>query len=94
MTPEEVLAAIDDIVNDRIIFVIAYAKEDNLGFGSPYLTRIFAITGGEDDMSEDYEAFIAKISSPIKRCFRPFTALKGKFIIFNYTGSYSRTVER
>ena len=94
MSAEETLAAIDDIVNDKIIFVIAYDKDDDLGFGSPILTRIFAITGGEDDMSDEYNNFLKQISKPIKKFFRPFTSLKGRFTIFNFSGSLMKTVER
>ena len=94
MTPEQALAAINDILSDRIIFVLAYKKEDDVGFGAPYFSRIFAITGEEDDMSEDYEKFIAQISTPIKKILRPITALKGRFVIFNFSGSVNKTVER
>lgn len=94
MSPEETLAAINDIVNDKIIFVIAYDKDNDLGFGSPSLTRIFAITGADDDMSEDYERFLVQIAKPIKKIFRPFTSIKGRFTIFNFTGSLIKTVER
>lgn len=95
MTPEQVIAAIDDILSDRIIFVLAYNKEDDLGFGTPYFSRIFAITGEDDDMSEEYDEFIAKISTPIKhKLLRPLTALKGRFVIFNFSGLINKTIER
>ena len=35
MTPDEVLSAINDITNDKIIFVLAYKDEDDIGFGAP-----------------------------------------------------------
>lgn len=94
MTPDETLAAIDDIINDKIIFVLAYKDEDDIGFGAPYFSRVFALTGGEDDMSADYEQFLVKISTPIKKFLRPITALKGRFLVFNYSGSVNKTVER
>lgn len=94
MTPEEVLAAIDDIMADKIIFVLAYKDEDDIGFGAPYFSRVFALTGGHDDMSAEYEQFLAKISTPIKKILRPVTALKGRFVIFNYSGSVNKTVVR
>lgn len=94
MTPDEVLAAIDDIINDKIIFVLAYKNEDDVGFGAPYFSRVFALTGGDDDMSAEYEHFLSKISTPIKKFLRPVTALKGRFRIFNYSGSVNKTVER
>lgn len=94
MTPDEALAAIGDILEDRILFVLAYRDEDDVGFGSPFFTRIFALTGGDDDMSREYDRFIEKISKPTSRFLRPFTALKGRFLIFNFSGSVNKTVIR
>ena len=95
MSPDQALAAIRDILDDKIIFVLAYKKDDDIGFGSPYFSRIFAITGEEDDMSEEYEKFIIQISTPIRhKIFRPLTALKGRFIVFNFSGSTNKTIER
>ena len=94
MSPDEVLSAVDDIINDKIIFVLAYKDEDDIGFGTPYFSRIFAMTDGGDDMSGDYEEFCKKISTPIKKFLRPVTALKGRFLIFNYSGSINKTIIR
>ena len=94
MTPDEVLSAINDIIDDKIIFVLAYKDDDDIGFGAPYFSRVFALTGGEDDMSADYKQFLAKISTPIKKLLRPITALKGRFLIFNYSGSINKTLQR
>ena len=94
MSPDQALAAINDILEDRIIFVLAYKKDGDIGFGAPYFSRIFAITDEEDDMSEEYDRFIAQISTPVKKLFRPITALKGRFIIFNFSGSINKTIER
>ena len=94
MTPEQTLAAIKDITNDKIIFVIAYRDDSKTGFGSPTFSRIFALTGGDDDMSREYDAFINKISSPLTKFSRFFTSLKGRFVIFNFTGSVDREIIR
>ena len=94
MTPDEALAAIGDILEDRILFVLAYRDEDDVGFGSPFFTRIFALTGGDDDMSREYDRFMEKISKPASRFLRPFTTLKGRFLIFNFSGSVNKTVIR
>ena len=94
MTPDEVLAAISDVMNDKIIFVLAYRIDEDTGFGAPFFSRIFALTGGDDDMSAEYDAFISKISTPLSRFARAFTALKGRFVIFNFTGSINREIIR
>ena len=94
MTPDQALAAIDDIINDRIIFVLAYKDKDDIGFGSPYFSRIFAITGRDDDMTDEYNEFIEKISRPLTPFARKFTPLKGRFVICNFSGAISQTITR
>ncbi len=94
MTPDQVIAAAEDIIADKIIFVLAYKDDDDIGFGAPYFSRIFALTGGADDMEADYEDFISKISKPINKFLRPMTALKGRFFIFNFSGSLKKTIIR
>lgn len=94
ITVEQASEAIEDIVSDRIIFVLGYHGEDDLGDGKPYLTEIFALTGSEDDMQEDFDRFIEKISTPIKGMARKLTRLKGRFIITDFSGGAGRTIER
>ena len=94
MTPDQVLSAIKDIREDRIIFVLAYREDSETGFSAPLFSRIFALTGKDDDMSAEYDAFIAKISTPLTKFSRLFTSLKGRFVIFNYSGSLDREIIR
>ena len=94
MKPEEAIAAIEDIIADKIIFVLAYKEDDDLGFGTPYFSRVFAHTGENDDMSEEYDDFLEEISRPIKKLLRPFVSLKGRFFIFNFSGTVKKTINR
>ncbi len=94
MTACEASAAIADIISDKIIFVLGYRDEDDLGFGKPFLTEIYALTGGDDDMSREYERFIEKISTPLTGFSRLFTSLKGRFLIMNFSGSLNKTITR
>ncbi len=94
MTADQALSAIDDIMLDKIIFVLGYNEEDDVGFGSPFFSHIFALTGGEDDMGADYGKFIKKISTPIKKNLRFLYFLKGRFFVFNYSGSVKNTIIR
>ena len=94
ITVEQAASAIDDIVNDRIIFVLGYADGIDVGSGSPFLNELFAITGGEDDMSADLEAFILKISTPITGWKRRFTSLKGRFMITSFSGAENKIIIR
>lgn len=91
---DQACSAIEDIISDKIIFVLGFADEDDLGSGSPFMTQIFAITGGEDDMSRDFEKFMAKISKPVIGFKRKLTRLKGRFIITDFSGKVSKTIFR
>ena len=94
MTPDQALLAIEDIIGDKIIFVLGYRENDDIGFGSPFFSRIFALTDGNDDMSRDYEDFIKAISTPINKKLRFLYSLKGRFLIFNFSGSINKTIIR
>ena len=94
MTTDQTLSAINDILSDKIIFALGYRDDDDIGFGSPFLTRVFALTGGDDDMQEDYEDFLCEISKPINKKLRFLYSLKGRFQIFNFSGSVNKTITR
>lgn len=93
ITVEQAAEAIDDIVLDRIVFVLGY-EDGNDGEGAPFMTEIYPLTGGVDDMSEDLERFITKISTPVTGFKRKLTKLKGRFVITNFSGSENRTITR
>lgn len=94
MTCDQTLSAIDDIMADKIVFVLAYRDDGDIGFGAPYFSRVFALTGSNDDMSDDYNSFIEKISKPINKHLRFLTTLKGRFFIFNFSGSLRKNITR
>jgi hypothetical protein len=94
MSPDQTLGAIEDIIADKIVFILGYRDDDDLGFGSPFLSRVFALTGGDDDMGEEYDDFIKTISTPINKRLRFFYSMKGRFLIFNYSGSLNKTIIR
>ena len=91
---EQAKEAIDDIINDRIIFALGYGDDDDIGFGAPFMTEIFAITGDVDDMSEELEGFIKKISTPLSRFKRRFARLKGRFVITDFSGGRNQIILR
>ena len=94
MTPDQTLLAIEDIIADKIIFVIGYRDDNDIGFGAPFFSKIFAITDSDDDMSRDYEKFIKTLSTPINKNLRFLYSLKGRFLIFNFSGSINKTIIR
>ena len=93
ITVEQAVEAIDDIISDRIVFVSGY-KDGEDGEGAPFMTELFPITGDVDDKSEELEELIAKISTPVKGLKRKFTRLKGRFVIFNFSGSENKVIIR
>ncbi|MBQ3012123.1 MAG: hypothetical protein IJD74_01125 [Clostridia bacterium] len=94
ITPEQAVSAINDIISDKIVFVLGFADEDDIGFGAPFFTQIFPITGEEDDMSEELEAFVKKIEAPLSKWKRKLTRFKGRFVITNFSGSENRVIFR
>ena len=92
---EQAASAIDDIISDKIVFVAGYGEEtEETVSPAPFMTEIFALTGDVDDESEELEKFIAKISTPVTGFKRKLTRLKGRFIITNFSGSDTKTIER
>lgn len=94
MNPNQTLCAIEDIIADKIVFVLGYREDDNTGCAPPFFSRVFALTGADDDMSEEYDAFVKTISAPINKKLRFLYSLKGRFLIFNYSGSLNKTIIR
>jgi len=94
ITVDQAISAIGDIISDKIIFVLGFADGDDIGFGAPFFTQIFPITGEEDDMSEELEAFVKKIEAPLSKWKRKLTRFKGRFVITNFSGSENRVIFR
>lgn len=88
------ISAIEDVISDKIIFIMGYKGKDTYGVETPFMTQIFALTGREDDMTEEYEMFKENIARPLPKFARLFTFLKGKFVITNYTGDLSLEINR
>lgn len=92
---EQAASAIDDIISDKIVFVAGYGEENEEDFSpAPFMTEIYAITGDVDDESLELEKFIAKISTPVSGFKRKLTRLKGRFIITDFSGSNTKTIDR
>ena len=88
------LSAIDDIISGKVLFVMGYSGKDTYGVDKPHMTQIFALTGREDDMTKEYEAFREKLSKPLSKFGRLFTKIKGKFIITDYHGNTKLEITR
>ena len=91
---DQAISAINDIISDKIVFVLGFADEDDIGFGAPFFTQIFPITDDEDDMSDALAAFIKKIEAPLSKWKRKLTRFKGRFVITNFSGSENRVIFR
>ena len=94
ISPEQAADAIDDIISDKILFVLGYKEEDDIGSGAPFITEIFALTDREDDMRAELERFVAKISTPVMGWKRKLTRLKGRFVFMNFSGTEQKTIHR
>ena len=86
---DETLQAIEDIVEDRIVFTLCYDNKEKQADGKVSDRRIFALTGDADDMQTEYNKFIEQLKKPIGRWPRFLTPLKGIFVFTNFSGSVS-----
>ncbi len=84
---DETLQAVEDIINDRIVFTLCYDNKERKTDGKISDRRIFALTGDADDMQSEYDKFIEQLKKPIGRWPRFLTPLKGIFVFTNFSGS-------
>ena len=95
MSTEEAVCAINDIINDRIVFVFKYKNEEDFSDRRACDQRFFALTDREDDMSEEFNALIKKIETPIKNKFEKiFSQNVGIFEILSFCGKFDRVLRR
>lgn len=94
ITAEQAASAIDDVINDKIVFVLGYKDDDDIGSGTPYLTDVYPVTRDVDDRQDELDAFIAKVSLPVSGFRRKLTKLKGRFIITDFSGSFNKIIYR
>lgn len=88
------LGAIEDIIEDKIVFTLCYENAEKQSDGKINDRRIFALTGDVDDMQSEYDKFIGQLKKPIGRWPRFLTPLKGIFVFTNFSGSVSFEIKR
>ena len=95
MSVEDAVCAINDIVNDRIVFVFKYKNEEDFSDRRACDQRFFALTDREDDMSAEFNALIKKIEAPIKNKFQKiFSQNVGIFEFSSFGGKYNKIIKR
>ncbi len=87
-------SAIQDILEDRIVFVLGYREEDDTFSEAPFFSEFFVLTGKEDDTSAVFDKLIAKLETPVSGFRRKLTKLKGRFLVINFSGSEHRIMIR
>ncbi len=91
---DETLQAIEDIINDKIVFTICYTSREKQSDGKVSDRRVFALTGDADDMRSEYDKFIRQLKKPIGRWPRFLTPLKGVFVFTDFSGSVNFEMTR
>ena len=95
MTVQNAISAIDDILNDRIIFVYKYKNNEDFDDRKILDSSFFVLTGREDDTSEEFYDFLKKIEAPVKNKFEKlFSQYIGVFEILSFSGSFNRIIKR
>lgn len=95
MSTKEAVCAINDIINDRIVFVFKYKNEEDFSDRRACDQRFFALTDREDDMSEEFNAFVKNLEKPTKNKIQRFFAQNiGIFEILSFCGKFDRVLRR
>lgn len=91
---DETIAAIDDIINDRMIFVLRYANQQKREDGKIADAQIFLVTGEDGDMSEEYKKYIARLQKKPSCLGRLLTTRRGIFRVLSFSGKTNIEIQR
>ena len=95
MTAQSAISAIEDILNDRIVFVYKYKNNEDFDDRKILDSGFFVLTGREDDTSGEFYDLVKKIEAPIKNKFdKLFSRYVGVFEILSFSGSFNRIIKR
>ena len=92
---QNAILAIDDIVNDKIVFVYKYKNKEDYLDRRAIDSSFFILTGRDDDTSEEFYDLVKKIEAPIKnKLEKIFSQNIGIYEITSFCGKYDRVIER
>ena len=95
MSTEEAVYAVNDIINDRIVFVFKYKNEEDFSDRRACDSRFFALTGRDDDMSEEFDGFVKFLEKPTKNKIQRFFSQNiGIFEFSSFGGKFDRIIRR
>lgn len=95
MSTEEAVYAVNDIINDRIVFVFKYKNEEDFSDRHACDSRFFALTGRDDDMSEEFDGFVKSLEKPTKNKIQRFFSQNiGIFEFSSFGGKFDRIIRR
>ena len=95
MSTEEAVYAVNDIINDRIVFVFKYKNEEDFSDRRACDSRFFALTGRDDDMSEEFDGFVKSLEKPTKNKIQRFFSQNiGIFEFSSFGGKFDRIIRR
>ena len=91
---EACASAIRDVIEDRIVFVFGYKNEECYADSKASFHRFFALTGREDDMSEEYYEFLEELQKKPGWLERRFSRLIGIFEISTFNQVEPKIIRR
>lgn len=87
-------SAIRDVVEDRIVFVFGYKNEEDYDDSKASFHRFFALTGRDDDMSEEYEDFLIMLEKKPSWFERKISKTTGIFEISTFSQTEPKIIKR
>ena len=94
ISPEACVSAINDVVENNIVFVFGYKNEEDFEDSKVSFSRFFALTGRDDDMSEEYADFLSTLEKKPNWFERKFSKMTGIFEISTFSDENVKIVKR
>ena len=94
ISTEACASAIRDVIEDKIVFVFGYKNEEDFENSKARFHRFFALTGREDDMSEEYSDFIEAIKKKPTWLEKKLSKMTGIFEISAFSDSEPKIIKR
>ncbi len=94
ISTEVCASAIRDVVEDRIVFVFGYKNDEDYDDSKAFYHRFFALTGRDDDMSEEYEDFLAMLDKKPSWLEKKFSKMTGIFEISRFNDEAPKIIKR
>ncbi len=94
ISTEVCASAIRDVIQDKIVFVFGYKNEEEYDNSKAFFHRFFALTGREDDMSDEYYDFLENLKKKPSWLEKKFSKMTGIFEFSTFSDNEPKIIKR